>query len=113
MAFVKFGLLVEAERHILLSKLMSVAKEADDLAVLGICGHPIPESRREDWRACFVDNMDPLTHGAIWFWHRSDLLMYGNFPICLFRVCAWVFWFDSCFFIKLHYYYFLLKIIWA
>jgi hypothetical protein len=38
--------------------------EADDLAVLGMRGHPVPESRREGWRAGFDDGMEPLDQGA-------------------------------------------------
>src|SRR5712691_7150909 len=35
----------------LVFELLRALEEADDLAVLGIRGHPVPESRREGWRA--------------------------------------------------------------
>jgi hypothetical protein len=32
-------------------------EEADDIAVLGMRGHPVPESRREGWRAGLDDRV--------------------------------------------------------
>src|SRR2546423_1240799 len=58
---------------------------ADDLSVLRIRGHPVPESRREGRRACLDDGMKPLGHGAIRFPHLGDLREYLAFPTCLVR----------------------------
>src|SRR5206468_1712551 len=60
--------------------LLRALEEADDLAVLGIRGHPVPESRREDRRAGFDDLMEPLGHGALWFRHLGDLPEHVAFP---------------------------------
>src|SRR5438874_9309088 len=59
-AFVEVRLVAEAERRVPRVELLRVLEEADDLAVLGIRGHPVPESRREVWRAGFDDRMEPL-----------------------------------------------------
>jgi hypothetical protein len=64
-AFVEVRLIAEAERGVPRVELLRALKEADDLAVLGKCGHPVPESRREGWRARLDDSMEPLAHGAI------------------------------------------------
>ncbi len=61
---------------------------ADDLAVLGIRGHPVPEPRQERRRAGFDDRMEPLAHGAIRFRHRGDLREHGAFPVRLVRARA-------------------------
>ena len=58
-------------------------KKQIDLAVLGVRGHPVPESRREAWRAGFDDRMEPLGHGAIRFRHLGDLRDYGLFRVRL------------------------------
>src|SRR5207245_8715601 len=53
-AFVEVRLVAEAERRIPRFELLRCLEEADDLtvfAVLGIGGHPVPESRREGWHA--------------------------------------------------------------
>src|SRR5207245_459816 len=47
--------------------------------------HPVPESRREGWRAFFDDSMEPLAHGAIRFTHLSELREHGAFPVRLVR----------------------------
>src|SRR3972149_954685 len=72
-AFVEVRRVAEAERRVPRVELLRALKEADDLAVLGIRGHPVPESRREGWRAGFDDSMEPLAHGAIRFRHLGDL----------------------------------------
>src|SRR5439155_2155977 len=66
-AFVEVRLVHEAERRVPRLELLRALEEADDLAVLGIRGHSVPESRREGWRAGFDDRMEPLAQGAIWF----------------------------------------------
>src|SRR6266568_69452 len=73
----------EAERRVPRLELLRALEEADDLAVLGIRGHPVPESRREGWRAGFDDSMEPLAHGAIRFLHLRDLREHGVFPVPL------------------------------
>ena len=55
-------------------------EEADDFSVLGIRGHPVPESRRKGWRVGFDDRMEPFAHGAIRFRHFGDLPKYGIVP---------------------------------
>src|SRR5262245_15795042 len=82
-AFVEVRILVEAERHVPLLELLRVAEEADDLAVLGIRGHPVPQFGREGWRAGFDDRMEPLAHGAIRSRHRGDLREHGASPSVL------------------------------
>src|SRR5208283_3453930 len=78
-AFVEVRLVHEAERRVPRFELLRALEEADDLAVLGIRGHPVPEPRREGWRAGFDDRMEPLAQGAIRFRHRGDLWKwFGN-----------------------------------
>src|SRR5438128_8260816 len=84
-AFVEVRLVHEAERRVPRFELLRALEEADDLAVLGIRGHPVPESRREGGRAGFDDRMEPLAYGAIRFRHRGDLREHGAFPIRLVR----------------------------
>ena len=43
-------------------------EEADYLAVFSIRGHPVPESRRENWRTGFDDRMEPPGYDAIRCW---------------------------------------------
>src|SRR5438876_774139 len=64
-AFVEVRAVVEAQRRVPRLELVRGLEEADDLAVLGIRGHPVPELRREGWRAGFDDRMEPLAEGAI------------------------------------------------
>src|SRR3989475_2260775 len=82
-AFVEVRLVHEAEGRVPRLELLRALEEADDLAVLGIRGHPVPESRREGWRAGFDDRMEPLAHGAIRFRHPGDLREHGAFPVRL------------------------------
>src|SRR5207237_6379252 len=72
-AFVEVRRVAETERRVPRFELLRALEEADDLAVLGIRGHPVPESRREGWRAGLDDRMEPLAHGAIRFLHLRDL----------------------------------------
>src|SRR6266705_3070822 len=83
MAFVEIRLVAEAERCIPRLELLRVLEEADYFAVLGIRGHPVPESRRELWCAGFDDGMEPLAHDAIRCRHRGDLLEHGAFLVRL------------------------------
>src|SRR3954462_7011969 len=53
-ALVEVRLIAEAEGRVPRFELLRALEEADDFAVLGIRGHPVPGSRREGWRACFV-----------------------------------------------------------
>ena len=82
-AFVEVRLVVEAERRVPRVELLRALEEADDLAVLGIRGHPIPGFRREGWRAGFDDLMEPLGHGAIRFRHLGDRREHVAFPSAL------------------------------
>jgi hypothetical protein len=49
--FVEVGLVAEAERRVPRFELLYTSEEADDVAVFGVRGHPVPGSRREGWRA--------------------------------------------------------------
>src|SRR2546422_791095 len=82
-AFVEVRLVHEAERRVPRLESLRALEEADDLAVLGIRGHPVPESRREGWRVGFDDGMEPLADGAIRFRHLGDLREHGAFPVRL------------------------------
>src|SRR5262249_57250191 len=80
-AFVEVRRVAEAERRVPRVELLRALEEADDLAALGIRGHPVPGFCREGWRAGFDDRMEPLSHGAIWFLHRGDRRECGAFPL--------------------------------
>src|SRR5437870_9851694 len=86
--FVEVRLVAEAKRRVPGVELLRALEEADDLAVFGICGHSVPESRRESWRACFDDSMEPLAHGAFRFRHLADLREDGVLPVRLIRARA-------------------------
>src|SRR5438874_5195611 len=58
-AFVEVRLVTEAQRRVPGLELLRALEEADDVAVPGICGHPVPEFRREARRAGFDDSMEP------------------------------------------------------
>jgi hypothetical protein len=66
-AFVEVRRVAEAERRVPRVELLRALEEADDLAVLGIRGHPVPESRREGRRAGLDDRMEPIAPRAIRF----------------------------------------------
>src|SRR6266705_115736 len=51
---------LETERRVSRLELLTALEEADNLAVLGIRGHPVPGIRRERRRAGFDDRMQPL-----------------------------------------------------
>src|SRR5881275_1218160 len=87
-AFVEVRRVAEAERRVPRLELLRGLEEADDLAVLGIRGHPVPGPRREGWRASFDDRMEPLGHGAIRLRHLGDLREHVAFPIRLARAWA-------------------------
>ena len=79
----RFALSLKPSVAYLRLELLRALEEADDLAVLGIRGHPVPGSRREGWRAGLDDRMEPLGHGAIRFRHLGDLREHGAFPVRL------------------------------
>src|SRR6266516_390510 len=82
-ALVEVRLVAEAERRVPRLELRCCLEEADDLVVLGIRGHPVPESRREA-RCAFSDySMEPIGHGAIRFPHLGDLRQHGGLPLPL------------------------------
>ena len=68
---------VEAERRVPRLELVGGREEADDLAVLGVGGHPVPGLGGEARRIGFDDRMDPLGHGAIRVRHLGDLRELG------------------------------------
>src|SRR5205085_9685197 len=61
-AFVEVRRVAEAERRVPVFELVRALEEADDLAIPGICGHPVPGLRREGRRAGFDDLMESLGH---------------------------------------------------
>src|SRR5215213_2057176 len=87
-AFVEVRLVAEAERRVPRFELLRALEEADDIAVLGIRGHPVPGSRREGWRAGFDEGMEPLGYGAIRLRHLGDLREHVAFPFSLLLVRA-------------------------
>src|SRR5712691_2816386 len=84
-AFVETRRVAEAERRVPALELLRVLEEADDLAVLVVRGHPVPEFRREGRRAGFDDRVDPLGHGAIRVRHFGDLREHGACVLLLRR----------------------------
>src|SRR5207247_10936317 len=82
-AFVEVRLVAEAERRVPRLELRRCLEEADDLIVLGIGGHSVPESRREAGRALFDHSMEPLGQATIRFPHLSDLRQHGALPLPL------------------------------
>src|SRR5438105_9845506 len=79
--FVEVRLVAEAERRVPCLELVRTLEEADDIAVLGVRGHPVPGSRREGWCTGFDDGMKPLGHGAIRFRHLGNLREHVTFPV--------------------------------
>src|SRR5829696_3003811 len=84
-ALVEVRLVAEAKRSVPRVELLGALEEADDLAVLGIGGHPVPGLRRELWCARLDDLVEPLGHGAIRYRHLGDLGEHGAFPVRLLR----------------------------
>src|SRR6266480_6757621 len=82
-AFVEVRLVAETERRVPRLELRRCLEEADDLIVLGIGGHSVPESRREGWRAFSDNSMEPLGHCAIRFAHLGDLRQHGPLSLPL------------------------------
>src|SRR2546425_4602145 len=82
-AFVEVRLVAEAERRVPRLELRRCLEEADDLIVLGIRGHTVPESRREGWCAFSDDSMEPLGQSAIRFPHLAYLREHGTLPLPL------------------------------
>src|SRR5438552_17062516 len=76
-------LVAEAERRVPGLELLAALEEADDMAVLGIRGHPVPGSRREGWRAGFDEGMEALGQGAVRFRHLGDLREHVRFLVRL------------------------------
>src|SRR5436309_3257549 len=87
-AFVEVRLVAEAERRVPRLELVRALEEADDSAVFGVRGHPVPGSRREGWCAGFDDGMKPLGHGAIRIRHLGNLREHVLLPVRLFRLRA-------------------------
>src|SRR5512141_1721406 len=85
-AFVEVRLVAEAERRVPRLELLRALEEADDLAVPGIRGHPVPGLRREAWRAGRNDGVQPLGQRAIRFRHLGDRGAQGAFPVRLLRL---------------------------
>ena len=73
-AFVEVRIVLEAERRVPGFELMRALEEADNLAVPGIRGHPLPGFRPEVGRALCNDLMEPPGHSAFRLRHFSLLL---------------------------------------
>src|SRR2546423_14265404 len=84
-AFVEVRAVVEAEGRVPRLELMRGLEEADDLAVLGIGGHPGPQLGREGWGAGFYNRMEPRAYGPISCLLLADPGEDGAFPVLLFR----------------------------
>src|SRR5262245_3038325 len=82
-AFIEIRLVAEAQRCVSGLELRRTLEETDHVTVLGIRGHPVPEPRREDWRAGLDDGMEPLTHGAFRRRHLGELREHGAFLVGL------------------------------
>src|SRR5205823_4781108 len=78
----------EAECRVPRLELLPGLEEANDLAVLGIRGHPIPEFRREGRRAGCDESVEPLADGAIRLRHLGDLREHLAFLVRLVRARA-------------------------
>src|SRR5688500_227721 len=59
-AVVEVRRVVEAQRRVPRLELLRGLEEADDLAVPGIRGLPVPQFRREFWRVGLDDGVEPL-----------------------------------------------------
>src|ERR1700674_320231 len=84
-SFVEVLRVAEAQRRVPRFELPCVFEVADDLAVPGIRGHPVPEFRRQGRRAGFDDRVEPLCHGAIRCRHCGDLRDHGAFRVRIVR----------------------------
>ncbi len=80
--------IAKAERPIPRLELLRALEEADNLAIPGIGGHPIPGFRREGWRAGFDDRVESPGHGAIRFRQRVDRCKHCAFPFRLVLIRA-------------------------
>src|SRR5271155_3019851 len=87
-AFVEVCLVHEAERRVPCFELLRTLEEADDLAVLGIRGHPVPEFGREGRRTGPFNRMESLAQNAIRSRHRGELRAHVAFPVRLGRARA-------------------------
>ena len=86
----------EPERRVPRPEFLHALEEADDPAVPGIGGHPVPESRREDRRTGFDDLMEPPGYDAIRLRHRRYIREHGGFPVRRVRVRAGLLLTGSC-----------------
>src|SRR5436190_4400423 len=72
-AVVELRFVAEAQRRIPCLELRRTLEMADDLVVLGIRGHSVPQFRLETRRIRLDDSMEPLTQRTIGFRHRGEL----------------------------------------
>src|ERR1035441_443310 len=73
-ALVEVRLVAETQRRVPRFELLRWLEEEDNIAVLGIRGHPVPKSRGEAWRTAFDDSVESLAHGAIRLDRKSTRL---------------------------------------
>ncbi|CAG7657922.1 hypothetical protein SBRY_90085 [Actinacidiphila bryophytorum] len=72
-SLVQLRLVAEPERRVARLELLRALEEADDLAVQGVGGHPVPELRREDRGAGRDHGVDALGHDPVRVLHLGDL----------------------------------------
>src|SRR6266542_2410580 len=75
-ALFEIGRLVEPKRRVPLLVLRGRLKEANDFALLGVGGQPVPGPRDELRRGLLEDGVDALGHDPIRWRHRGDLLLH-------------------------------------
>src|SRR5690348_2729888 len=73
LAVVERGLVAEAERRVARLELLRVLEEAQDVAIVRVGGHPVPEARYKARRGGHDDRVNSLTDYPIFRGHRSDL----------------------------------------
>ena len=84
-AFVEVRRMHEAERRVPRLESLRALEETDDLAVLGIGGHPVPEPRRDARRGGFDDGVKPFAYCAIRSRHLRDRREHGALAVRLLR----------------------------
>jgi len=75
----------EAERRVPRLESLCALEETDDLAVLGIGGHSVPEFRRDGRRVGFDDGVEPFSYCALRSRHLRDCRDHGALSVRLLR----------------------------
>ena len=69
----RFALSLKPKRRVSRAELLRAAKEAEDVAVLGVGRHAVPGSWHEVRRGRLHDGVDALAHDAVRFRHLGNL----------------------------------------